>query len=113
MTVFLSLWQDVGRQERGLLRMLELSESKSAGGKLLPVPGWLRAALSQLSLLDPAQPGLCCDSKFLLKGSVIPEQSMKLGLSWLSASPSWLHTTLPLPTGPVPAPSLRRASGVL
>uniref|UniRef100_A0A8D0F8J9 UBZ4-type domain-containing protein n=1 Tax=Strix occidentalis caurina TaxID=311401 RepID=A0A8D0F8J9_STROC len=45
--------KDVGRQERGLLRMLELSESKSAGGKLLLcMPGWVRAALSFRSWLS-------------------------------------------------------------
>uniref|UniRef100_A0A8C3PRG2 BRCA1-A complex subunit RAP80 n=1 Tax=Calidris pygmaea TaxID=425635 RepID=A0A8C3PRG2_9CHAR len=58
---------DVGRQERGLLRMLELSESKSAGGKPLSVPAWLAggpAADSPSSLrhlpfnISPAEPGV-------------------------------------------------------
>lgn len=66
--------------------MLELSESKSAGGKLFSVLAWVRAALAQLSHYGP---GMCWDSRFSLKGSVLPEQGRRLW--WL---PSSVHRCL-------------------
>lgn len=51
---FSSPWQDAGQQGKGLLKMLELSESKSAGGKLFSVPVWSGLPFPSSPLSVPA-----------------------------------------------------------
>lgn len=64
-------------------------------------PGWVRAALSQLSLFGPGSAWAVLGEQILF-GRVCSFRAGGCGFSWLSPFPSWLHTFLPVPTGCVP-----------
>lgn len=90
-------------QERGLLRMLELSESKSEGGKLSML-AWLLQSCHFPALPFCSWLVLGCSGRANSpwKGVFFLSRAGGYGLSWLSAFPSWLYTSLPVPTGCVP-----------
>lgn len=78
--------------------MLELSESKSEGGKL-SMPAWLGQGCSFTAFPFWSWLGLGEQIPF---GRVCSFRAGGCGFICLSAFPSWLHTFLPVPTGCVP-----------